>query len=183
MLALVLLGLMAGVAVFVFLWTSRFGGWSFSRAGVAVVPLSLLAGIGFSAARLFIGGMFVRLFWSLRWNRAARELAHIRIMSASMWALMPEALIALLLGVWFSVSLQRPLLVLIFPFAGNILTFGVIVFFALSRLRGTERTCDRCGYMLQGLPDPRCPECGEPFPVEWTEPHFSPHVAGREAVR
>lgn len=23
--------------------------------------------------------------------------------------------------------------------------------------------CERCGYLLRGLPEPRCPECGEPF--------------------
>ena len=23
--------------------------------------------------------------------------------------------------------------------------------------------CYQCGYMLRGLPEPRCPECGEPF--------------------
>ena len=26
-----------------------------------------------------------------------------------------------------------------------------------------EATCDNCGYLLQGLPDRRCPECGEKF--------------------
>ena len=24
-------------------------------------------------------------------------------------------------------------------------------------------TCLKCGYLLHGLPEPRCPECGEPF--------------------
>lgn len=23
--------------------------------------------------------------------------------------------------------------------------------------------CRKCGYLLYGLPEPRCPECGEPF--------------------
>ena len=26
-----------------------------------------------------------------------------------------------------------------------------------------RRCCQRCGYPLVGLPEPRCPECGEPF--------------------
>ena len=26
-----------------------------------------------------------------------------------------------------------------------------------------ERRCKHCGYLLQGLPEPRCPECGTPF--------------------
>lgn len=37
-------------------------------------------------------------------------------------------------------------------------------------------TCEECGYPLRGLPDDRCPECGEPFdladripPGEWVD--------------
>jgi hypothetical protein len=26
-----------------------------------------------------------------------------------------------------------------------------------------EPRCEYCGYILRGLPEPRCPECGEPF--------------------
>jgi len=32
-----------------------------------------------------------------------------------------------------------------------------------SVVRGLEGKCVRCGYMLRGLPEPRCPECGTPF--------------------
>jgi hypothetical protein len=27
----------------------------------------------------------------------------------------------------------------------------------------TPRNCHNCGYDLRGLPEPRCPECGQPF--------------------
>jgi predicted amidophosphoribosyltransferase len=26
--------------------------------------------------------------------------------------------------------------------------------------------CPRCGYLLRGLPEPRCPECGRPFTAQ-----------------
>jgi hypothetical protein len=43
--------------------------------------------------------------------------------------------------------------------------------------------CPRCGYPLRGLPEHRCPECGEPFDVQaltrpWTrlrDPRFTGH--------
>ena len=32
------------------------------------------------------------------------------------------------------------------------------------RVGGAEPgRCEHCGYLLRGLPEPRCPECGEPF--------------------
>jgi hypothetical protein len=33
-------------------------------------------------------------------------------------------------------------------------------------------TCVQCGYILYGLPEPRCPECGKPFDPA-TVPHFT----------
>ena len=53
--------------------------------------------------------------------------------------------------------------------------FGIIVLLGMaSRLVAHARhvrmdrstpanTCVKCGYLLYGLPEPRCPECGEPF--------------------
>jgi hypothetical protein len=36
----------------------------------------------------------------------------------------------------------------------------------LSKTSEIGPTCERCGYLLIGLVEPRCPECGEPFPKE-----------------
>ena len=43
-----------------------------------------------------------------------------------------------------------------------------VIALVLSIQGGRERTgkagcCAKCGYDLQGLPEPRCPECGTPF--------------------
>ena len=32
---------------------------------------------------------------------------------------------------------------------------------ALHRFRGEDCRCRRCGYILHGISEPRCPECGE----------------------
>ena len=36
--------------------------------------------------------------------------------------------------------------------------------------RVAEGRCARCGYDLQGLTEPRCPECGTPFDPEAAAP-------------
>lgn len=47
------------------------------------------------------------------------------------------------------------------------LAFTILMFFLWRRagraVRRAEGRCERCGYSLQGLPEPRCPECGTPF--------------------
>lgn len=57
-----------------------------------------------------------------------------------------------------------------------VVTFGIPVgllawFWFLTRIGILPKTyraghCRSCGYNLQGLVEPRCPECGEPFPKE-----------------
>lgn len=45
---------------------------------------------------------------------------------------------------------------------------GLAAYSALTRAYGpkglgTETICRRCGYILRGITEPRCPECGEPI--------------------
>lgn len=55
---------------------------------------------------------------------------------------------------------------------GRLFSYGFMLFSIVSILYLFEHavlierrafTCRRCGYDLQGLPEPRCPECGTPF--------------------
>lgn len=44
--------------------------------------------------------------------------------------------------------------------------------------------CENCGYNLWGLPEPRCPECGQPFTrleagPAWTCPHCREQCEGQ----
>lgn len=43
------------------------------------------------------------------------------------------------------------------------LPVAVLVHVARRRRASGEPQCSRCGYLLIGLPEPRCPECGTPF--------------------
>jgi rubrerythrin len=49
----------------------------------------------------------------------------------------------------------------------------------------TPQTCPNCGYDLWGLPEPRCPECGEPFhrrekpPPPWKCPNCGEEIEGQ----
>lgn len=36
----------------------------------------------------------------------------------------------------------------------------------LARSSQLGPTCDHCGYLLIGLTERRCPECGQPFPED-----------------
>jgi hypothetical protein len=40
---------------------------------------------------------------------------------------------------------------------------AVVLYRSLRFPSDDEPVCQRCGYSLRGLPEPRCPECGEPF--------------------
>jgi uncharacterized paraquat-inducible protein A len=48
------------------------------------------------------------------------------------------------------------------------LTIGLVggsawYYWARRDARQDPGRCERCGYLLRGLPEPRCPECGTPF--------------------
>jgi hypothetical protein len=45
----------------------------------------------------------------------------------------------------------------------SLLGGGVATYRFLRFPKRDESVCQRCGYSLRGLPQPRCPECGEPF--------------------
>jgi hypothetical protein len=38
---------------------------------------------------------------------------------------------------------------------------GWVLLVVLEKRRDTETRCRKCGYILRGLSEPRCPECGE----------------------
>lgn len=50
-------------------------------------------------------------------------------------------------------------------FAGWNLPFLAVVAIVMLRPRRFNKPghCTHCGYLLRGLPEPRCPECGTPF--------------------
>ena len=39
--------------------------------------------------------------------------------------------------------------------------FAIALYIATRGPRDPETRCRRCGYILRGIPEPRCPECGE----------------------
>lgn len=41
--------------------------------------------------------------------------------------------------------------------------FDLVLALRRARRRQEELRCGNCGYLLKGLRDPRCPECGTPF--------------------
>ena len=49
------------------------------------------------------------------------------------------------------------------PFFAACVGFAALAIWLLRRDRHASGHCHRCGYNLTGLPEPRCPECGEPF--------------------
>jgi uncharacterized paraquat-inducible protein A len=77
---------------------------------------------------------------------------------------------------------DNPGMVLIYPFGCSLLVgvAGVFVaaaaglrcFYIRRQLEPPKRRpasalrCAKCGYLLYGLPEPRCPECGTPFDRE-----------------
>ena len=73
-------------------------------------------------------------------------------------------------AVWQSIGVHEPWFYLI---TGTIISYGpaciisISVYTLLTRFFGPkdklekETRCRKCGYILRGIPEPRCPECGE----------------------
>ncbi len=65
---------------------------------------------------------------------------------------------------WYSLG-EYPVLIAVY-FLPAILVAAVSYTLATLRAKATELDdgprCRRCGYILRGLTEPRCPECGEP---------------------
>jgi hypothetical protein len=53
-------------------------------------------------------------------------------------------------------------LVLVFPgIATAITAYGLLTRFWGAQVTDGETHCRKCGYILRGIPEPRCSECGE----------------------
>jgi len=50
------------------------------------------------------------------------------------------------------------------------------------RIPDTAR-CLKCGYLLRGLPEPRCPECAQPFDPEDPDSYYDPARPKRSVIR
>ena len=62
------------------------------------------------------------------------------------------------------------------PFSVLTPLFGLGMYFKSRSMlaiypRYDDSVCQVCGYPLQGLSTPRCPECGTPFPADRLEPY------------
>ena len=56
-----------------------------------------------------------------------------------------------------------PLIYIVVPCVFSLLAAVGWVLIAIGEGRGDGETrCRKCGYILRGLSEPRCPECGEP---------------------
>ena len=56
------------------------------------------------------------------------------------------------------------------PFHAACVVFAARALWLLRRDRYVPGHCRRCGYNLTGLPEPRCPECGQPCEVKGDAP-------------
>ena len=61
-----------------------------------------------------------------------------------------------------SVELELWLIVVLPCLSAALLVYGQLTRdFAPGRARSRETLCRKCGYILRGISEPRCPECGE----------------------
>ena len=78
--------------------------------------------------------------WVGRWTEA--------IVAGALPESTPDSLAAALLSVATAIGLSLP-------------GVAVAALVAIFGPRDTETRCRKCGYILRGISEPRCPECGE----------------------
>jgi len=170
LLALIVLGLGSTLGTMLYLRVVSFRSPLLTDDLSVLYVLPILIGCEVAAAIVLLGGTLVRMVAAREWARSVDEKQYVRLMAASMWALAPFALGSLLAGGIVGRLIEQPLIVLGVLPIGMGVSYALLVRSVVRRLdrSGTgEPTCDCCGYLLRGLQDPRCPECGEPFPAEW----------------
>ena len=90
--------------------------------------------------------------------------------AAGSWMVRDDGPNALLMPLW--VSWVHPLGPNGFPAVGLLIYLPVLLvafvayglltrYFGPKHLRPSETYCRKCGYILRGISEPRCPECGE----------------------
>ena len=100
-----------------------------------------------SGAACLLGGVCLNLCISPMWEARAYEEA---VRQAQSRALFSELLVA-------SFDVLRLVLPFFLSFVPALILFNLLY---PTTDRDPFTRCERCGYILKGLPEPRCPECG-----------------------
>ena len=72
----------------------------------------------------------------------------------------------------FELILYGPVLIVLVMLVES-LSRGVLT---LVRRFPPQKQCENCDDSLHGLTEPRCPECGTPFPKDLLDPHYCPAI-------
>ena len=102
------------------------------------------AAIAMAAGCAFEVWFVARGRWDVIWHMVNAALTGSPRFKGHDWAWFVAATVAMLPG-------------FLLAFA----TYGVLTRFLGSRTIDLETRCRKCGYILRGITEPRCPECGE----------------------
>ncbi len=80
----------------------------------------------------------------------------LALAAVGLWGLLLRPMWSASVGFYQDPSVQVPCALALSAAAG----LGWLLLW-LSERRDRETRCRRCGYILRGLSEPRCPECGE----------------------
>jgi hypothetical protein len=117
------------------------------RLGAACLLSSMVALLGTVLVAYFAGGCI--------------HNSAFRLLTALAGDPMPAARDSAGPGIWHYIGRYANLLASAAVYsvvAGGLLSLCLIIF---ARPEDSETKCRKCGYILRGLPEPRCPECGE----------------------